>query len=100
LAALRPEPHLSGGLGALIKEFQQGGLGQAQSWVGTGPNQKIASNDLARVLGTNTLDALSKQTGVKREDLLAGFSQHLPALIDQLTPDGRLPTEAEASRMV
>jgi uncharacterized protein YidB (DUF937 family) len=53
---------------------------------------------LARVLGTNTLDALSKQTGVKREDLLAGFSQHLPALIDQLTPDGR--TEAEASRMV
>jgi uncharacterized protein YidB (DUF937 family) len=55
---------------------------------------------LARVLGTNTLDALSKQTGVKREDLLAGFSQHLPALIDQLTPDGRLPTEAEASRMV
>ena len=92
---------LSGGLGALIKEFQQGGLGQAaQSWVGTGPNQKIASNDLARVLGTDTLDALSKQTGVKREDLLAGFSQHLPDLIDQLTPDGRLPTEAEASRMV
>jgi uncharacterized protein YidB (DUF937 family) len=92
---------LSGGLGALIKEFQQGGLGQAaQSWVGTGPNQKIASNNLARVLGTDTLDALSKQTGVKREDLLAGFSQHLPALIDQLTPDGRLPTEVEASRMV
>jgi uncharacterized protein YidB (DUF937 family) len=92
---------LSGGLGALIKEFQQGGLGQAaQSWVGTGSNQKIASNDLARVLGTDTLDALSKQTGVNREDLLAGFSQHLPDLIDQLTPDGRLPTEAEASRMV
>jgi uncharacterized protein YidB (DUF937 family) len=38
---------------------------------------------LARVLGTDTLDALSKQTGVKCEDLLAGFSQHLPALIDQ-----------------
>jgi uncharacterized protein YidB (DUF937 family) len=34
---------LSGGLGALIKEFQQRGLGQAaKSWVGTGPNQKIA----------------------------------------------------------
>jgi uncharacterized protein YidB (DUF937 family) len=37
---------------------------------------------------------------VNREDLLAGFSQHLPDLIDQLTPDGRLPTEVEASRMV
>ena len=72
----------------------------AQSWVGTGPNQKIASSDLARVLGTDTLDALSKQTGAGREDLLAGLSQHLPDLIDQLTPNGRLPTEAEASRLV
>ena len=92
---------LSGGLDALIKEFQQGGLGQAaQSWIGTGPNQKVAANDLARVLGTDTLDALSKQTGVGREDLLAGLSQHLPDLINQLTPNGRLPTEAEASRIV
>jgi uncharacterized protein YidB (DUF937 family) len=92
---------LSGGLGVLIKEFQQGGLGQAaQSWIGTGSNQKIGSNDLERVLGTDTLDALSKQTGAGREDLLAGLSQHLPDLIDQLTPNGRLPTEAEASRLV
>ena len=92
---------ISGGLGALIKEFQQGGLGQAaQSWIGTGPNQRIASNDLERALGSDTLNALSKQTGVAREDLLAGLSQHLPDLIDRLTPNGRLPTEAEASRMV
>ncbi len=92
---------LSGGLGALIKEFQQGGLGQAaQSWIGTGPNQTVASNDLERALGADTLDALSKQTGVGREDLLAGLGQHLPELINQLTPNGRLPTEEEASRMV
>ena len=92
---------LSGGLGALIKEFQQHGLGPAaQSWVGTGPNEKIASNDLARALGTDTLEALSKQTGVGREDLLADLSQHLPNLIDQLTPNGRLPSAEEASRMV
>jgi uncharacterized protein YidB (DUF937 family) len=92
---------LSGGLGALVKELQQRGLGQAaQSWVGTGPNQKIASNDLAHALGTDTIDALSKHTGVGREDLLSGLSQHLPDLVDQLSPNGRLPTEEEASRMV
>jgi uncharacterized protein YidB (DUF937 family) len=28
------------------------------------------------------------------------LSQHLPDLIDQLTPNGRLPTEQEAGRMV
>ena len=92
---------LSGGLGNLIKEFQDSGHGQAaQSWINTGPNLKIAPNDLARALGNDTLDALSEQTGVGREDLLAGLSQHLPDLIDQLTPNGRLPTEQEASRMI
>ena len=92
---------LSGGLGNLIKEFQDSGHGRAaQSWVGTGPNQKIAPNELASALGNDTLDALSRQTGVGREDLLAGLSQHLPDLINQLTPNGRLPTEQEASRMI
>ena len=92
---------LSGGLGNLIKEFQDSGHGRAaQSWVGTGPNQKIAPNELASALGNDTIDALSRQTGVGREDLLAGLSQHLPDLINQLTPNGRLPTEQEASRMI
>jgi uncharacterized protein YidB (DUF937 family) len=92
---------LSGGLDKLIKEFQANGQGKvAQSWVGTGPNQEIAPNDLADALGSDTLDALTRQTGLGRDDLLAGLSQQLPDLVDQLTPNGRLPTEAEASRMV
>jgi uncharacterized protein YidB (DUF937 family) len=43
---------------------------------------------------------LAKQTGMNRNDLLAGLSQQLPDLVDQLTPHGRLPTEEEAQRMV
>jgi uncharacterized protein YidB (DUF937 family) len=37
---------------------------------------------------------------VGREDLLSGLSQHLPRFVDQLTPDGRLPNDDEAQRMV
>jgi uncharacterized protein YidB (DUF937 family) len=37
---------------------------------------------------------------MKREDILSGLSQQLPDLADQLTPDGRVPTAGEASRMV
>jgi uncharacterized protein YidB (DUF937 family) len=92
---------LSGGLGKLIKELQDSGHGRvAQSWVGAEQNQEIAPHHLADVLGSDTLDALSQQTGLGRQDLLAGLSQHLPDLIDQLTPNGRLPTEEEALRMV
>jgi uncharacterized protein YidB (DUF937 family) len=92
---------LSGGLGSLIKDFQNSGQGRAaQSWVGTGPNQEVVPEDLEAALGADTLDTLSKQTGMQRDDLLGGLSQHLPGFIDQLTPNGRLPTEEEASRMV
>jgi uncharacterized protein YidB (DUF937 family) len=92
---------LSGGLGNLMKELQDNGHGRAaQSWVGTGPNEEIAPKDLANALGSDTLNTLSKQTGLSVDDLLAGLSQHLPDLVDQLTPNGRLPTHEEAGRMV
>ena len=92
---------LSGGLGNIIKELQDSGHGRAaQSWVGTGANEEIAPKDLANALGSQTLNTLSKQTGLSVDDLLAGLSQHLPDLVDQLTPNGRLPTNEEAARMV
>jgi uncharacterized protein YidB (DUF937 family) len=92
---------VSGGLGNLIKDLQANGLGHAaQSWVGTGTNQEVAPGDLESAVGTDTLDALTKQTGMSRDDLLAGLSQQLPGLVDKLTPHGRLPTEEEAGRMV
>jgi len=92
---------LSGGLGRLINDLQSSGQGRAaQSWIDRGPNQEIAPADLKNALGADTLDALARQTGMSREDLLQGLSQNLPDFIDQLTPNGRLPTEEEASRMV
>ena len=92
---------VSSGIGNLIKGFQDSGHGRAaQSWVGTGPNEEIAPNDLEHAVGADTLDALARQTGMNRDDLLSGLSQQLPELINQLTPNGRLPTDQEASRMV
>jgi uncharacterized protein YidB (DUF937 family) len=92
---------LSSGLNTIVKELQKSGQGRAaQSWIGTGPNEKVESSDLASALGNDTLDVLSKQTGIGRDELLAGLSQHLPDLIDKLTPGGRLPTEEEASRIM
>jgi uncharacterized protein YidB (DUF937 family) len=92
---------LSSGLSNLIKGFQESGYGgPAQSWVGSGPNQEIAPGDLERALGSDTLDALSQQTGMGREELLRGLSENLPDFIDQLTPDGRLPSGEGASHMI
>ena len=92
---------LNGGLGGLLKQLQESGQGDtARSWVGTGPNKSISQGDLANALGGGTLDELSQQTGMDRGDLLSGLSKYLPGFVDQLTPQGRVPTEDEAARMV
>jgi uncharacterized protein YidB (DUF937 family) len=64
------------------------------------PQQADFPGDFANALGTETLDELSQQTGMDRGDLLSGRSHYLPGFVDQLTPQGRLPTEDEAARMV
>ena len=88
---------LNGGLGQVLQDLQRSGQGRtAQSWVGRGENESIAPDDLANALGADTISALTQQTGLPRDELLSGLSQNLPELVDQLTPDGRLPTEDEA----
>jgi len=92
---------VTGGLGDLLKQLQQSGHGEtADSWVGTGPNKEISPNDLAGALGADKINALVAQTGMSREDLLQGLSDYLPKVVDTLTPQGRLPTEQEAGRML
>ena len=92
---------LSGGLNDLLKQFQQSGHSDtASSWVGTGPNKKISPNDLASALGSDKINALMSQSGMSRDDLLQGLSQYLPQVVDQLTPQGRLPTDQEAARLL
>lgn len=92
---------LSGGLGDLLKQFQQHGQGEvADSWVGTGPNRQIAPNDLASALGAEEIDQLTSHTGMSRDELLSRLSRQLPDVVDQLTPQGRLPTEEEASKWI
>jgi uncharacterized protein YidB (DUF937 family) len=89
---------ISGGLGDLLKQLQQGGHGDAaNSWVGPGPNKQISPNDLASALGADQINTLASQSGLSREELLAGLSQQLPEVVDHLTPDGRVPTESEVS---
>jgi uncharacterized protein YidB (DUF937 family) len=89
---------ISGGLGDLLKQFQDSGHGDAaDSWVSPGPNKQISPNDLGRALGADQINALASQTGLSRDELLDGLSQHLPDVINQLTPHGRLPKDNEIS---
>jgi uncharacterized protein YidB (DUF937 family) len=92
---------LSGGLNDLLKQLQQAGQGEVtKSWVGTGSNKAISSGDLAKALGADQINTLTAHSGLSRDDLLAGLSQYLPRVVDHLTPNGRVPTEQELSRLL
>ena len=92
---------LSGGLNDLLKQLQQSGQGDvAKSWVGTGPNKAISSDDIAKALGADQISALMAHSGMSRQDLLEGLSQNLPEVVNQLTPEGRVPTEQEIARSI
>jgi len=92
---------LSCGLNDLVKQFQQKGLGDVvQSWVQPGANKTITPDVLSKVLTEEQIRTLTGHSGMSRDELMTTLSQQLPQLMDKLTPDGRLPTENEASRMI
>ena len=89
---------LLGGLGGLL---QQGGLGnQTNSRVGSGQNQPVSPGQLSQALGPNIVKTLSQLTGLSEDDLTKQLSQGVPVIVNTLTPDGRVPTVAELSKMM
>jgi uncharacterized protein YidB (DUF937 family) len=92
---------LLAGLGGLLNKLQQGGLGNAtDSWVGSGQNQPVPPKQLGSALGPDVIKSLAQRSGLSEEELTQQLSQALPGLVDKLTPDGRLPTAAELSRLM
>jgi uncharacterized protein YidB (DUF937 family) len=87
---------LLGSLGGLLQSFQQSGHGDIMnSWIGPGQNQSITPDQLHQALGPQAVDNLSRLTGVAAPDLVSELSRVLPGVIDRLTPQGRLPNQAE-----
>ncbi|OHV23836.1 DUF937 domain-containing protein [Rhizobium sp. RMa-01] len=87
---------VSGGLGDLLKTFQQNGHGdKIDSWVRPGQNADINDGQLAEALGPDVLNEIARNTGLSREEILGRLSRDLPKAVDDLTPEGKLPTPEE-----
>ena len=89
------------GLGGLVKQFQQKGLGDAvDSWVNRDKNKDVAPDQVSVALGGDVVDELSQRTGLSRDQVVAELARMLPNVVDKLTPDGRLPTRQEIMRLM
>ena len=95
-----PGAVLSRGADSTVRDLERSGHGEiARSWVGRGANQPITPKKLEAALGEDAIRDLMQQTGMERDELIEVLSEHLPRVIDHLTPGGRLPTEQEAARL-
>lgn len=83
-----------GGLQAIVAQFEKQGLGATvKSWIGTGPNEPIAPDQVHHALGADTVNDLAAKAGISTADLLAKLSAILPGAIDKMTPNGTIPTK-------
>lgn len=82
-----------GGISGLVSAFQKNGLGEVvASWISNNTNLPISAAQIQSVLGQGPLQDLAAKTGLSTNEVAANLSEHLPGLVDQLTPEGKLPS--------
>ncbi|MDP4732560.1 MAG: YidB family protein [Limnohabitans sp.] len=82
-----------GGINGLVSAFQKNGLGDVvASWISNNTNLPISVEQIQSVLGQGPLQEVANKMGLTSADVATALSEHLPGLVDQLTPDGQLPS--------
>ncbi len=78
-------------LGDLISKFQNGGLADVvSSWLGDGSNEAISGNQIADMLGGDSISAFASQLGISEGDAIEGLSDAIPQMIDKASSGGAL----------
>jgi uncharacterized protein YidB (DUF937 family) len=88
----------SGGLREVLDRFRNAGSAdQVDTWVQQGANQPLEPHQVESAIDPQTLQELSAQTGLSRDELVKRIARDLPEAVDKMTPDGRLPEPAAGS---
>lgn len=84
-----------GGLSGVLDKFKEGGLAEeAASWVSKSENLPISADQIVSVLGNGQLAELAAKFGIDANTLSAQIAEHLPGIVDKLTPDGEVPADS------
>jgi uncharacterized protein YidB (DUF937 family) len=81
-----------GGLQGLVEKFKAAGLGHiADGWVSQGPNPPVTTEQLQQVFSPDQLRAFAQKLGVDLDVATKHLAEMLPHVVDNLTPEGKLP---------
>ena len=90
-----------GGLQGLVQSFRDKGLGGlVSSWVGTGPNAEVTSDQIHQVFGSDQVKALAAKAGISPDIAGSAIALLLPTIVDKLTPNGQVPAHNSVMEML
>lgn len=80
----------NGGVGNLMNQLQQGGLGDALgSWVSTNQeNAAVSGSDLQSALGGDMINQIAQKFGMDGQQAGDLLAKVLPGVVDSATPNG------------
>jgi uncharacterized protein YidB (DUF937 family) len=91
IAALLAKTNL-GSLSGIVAQLQQGGLNeQVRSWLGNGANMPVTADQLRSALSSEQVQQIAQHLGLPVDAALKALAEHLPAAVDQASPNGQLP---------
>ncbi|GDX04448.1 YidB family protein [Buttiauxella sp. A111] len=80
-----------GGISGLLEKFRQSGLsGIVDSWVSSGNNLPISSEQIASILGSPVIAGLATKLGIDAQSASGLIAEYLPKIVDGLSPNGHL----------
>ena len=90
-----------GGLASIVQGFSRAGLGDAaSSWVSTGQNVPITTEQLQQGLGTERVQELAQLSGMTEGAAAGALAGLLPTVIDRLTPNGAIPESGQLQQLM
>ena len=94
MASLQRMFNDNGGLHGMTAKLTDSGLGrQVQSWVGTGENQPISGSQVQQAMDPDKMHHRWPVGGpsMSDEEACQHVAQALPEMVDQATPQGKMP---------
>ena len=85
-----------GGFSGFLERFKEAGLGDvASSWVNSGANTPISNEQVESVFGEETLKDISENAELDYATTTSATAFMTPHIVDNLTPDGVVPSESD-----
>lgn len=94
-------PGAPNGLGGLVRQFEQAGLGNlVRSWVSQGANQTPTPGEVQQGMGPEVIGHFAEKLGLPPHEVSGLLAQVLPHAVDHVTPQGAVPPTNDIQGML